>query len=321
MTPKPNLTGKTRYVLKFRFGGSDYPQNFFHYMLGYALPGFYEIDQLSKNTLKSDLHLFIEDWGPIMNEKFSELLNLYQISHSILNSDTPKNSETEVLYAERWDDYLGTKQYFKTASLLLKIKLLVKMALPGKANPAYLLRGRKIIKNIRSTRTGILNLLQQHQETMTESPKPYLFLQRVDESDKYNIQKKFGKGFDYGKVRRSLQGIDAACTKLQGMGYDIEQYTPGNENLLQQIRCFHNAHTVISIRGAELANVFWMKPQSKAIVIDNFGGVGAKTSPATVLADILDVNYCKIKVDTIKHPKIDQELFGTIVKKLKLKHA
>ncbi|GLQ11244.1 hypothetical protein GCM10007913_31760 [Devosia yakushimensis] len=71
----------------------------------------------------------------------------------------------------------------------------------------------------------------------------------------------------YGASRRSLVEIDESFEYFKSKGHNIEKYEPGSENIFGQIKRFYASDAVIGIKGAELSNVFWMKPGSKMFVV------------------------------------------------------
>jgi capsular polysaccharide biosynthesis protein len=48
-------------------------------------------------------------------------------------------------------------------------------------------------------------------------------------------------------------------------------YEPGRYTLVEQIRTFYNADGVVAIRGADLANLLWLKPGSLVFMVNPMG--------------------------------------------------
>ena len=108
----------------------------------------------------------------------------------------------------------------------------------------------------------------------------------------------------YGVGRRSLEGVGAAASVLRGRGYRVRVFEPGAHTLREQIRAFHASKGVIGIVGAELANILWMTPGSKVIVVKPLTMDWPMLSP--ILARILDLEYVSMSPEPDgMHPRLD----------------
>ena len=97
-------------------------------------------------------------------------------------------------------------------------------------------------------------------------PRPWLLLKRSDEPAFYGPEGSADKSH-YGVGRRAIANLAELTDDLRHGGLPVQTYEPGRDTLVQQIRTFHRADGVIAIRGAEFANVAWMRRGSAAIML------------------------------------------------------
>src|SRR5438093_24212 len=115
----------------------------------------------------------------------------------------------------------------------------------------------------------------------------------------------------YGTSRRSLLGIEEAAVALSRQSHRVAVFEPGRHTLAEQIRTFRNCKGIIAIRGAELANIVWMNPTSKVIVI-NAGKFHLSAPPAWGLAKLLGIRYIEIDWGEDPYPRLGNELVQRI---------
>ncbi|MEB2786436.1 glycosyltransferase 61 family protein [Algoriphagus persicinus] len=92
---------------------------------------------------------------------------------------------------------------------------------------------------------------------LSRAPKPQFI-----SSDALNKNRWFS---GYGNERRTLNQVEEGIEQLSTEGYDCLSYEPGSHNLACQINHFSKCSGIIGVRGAEFANMVWMK--ENAIVI------------------------------------------------------
>jgi hypothetical protein len=71
----------------------------------------------------------------------------------------------------------------------------------------------------------------------------------------------------YGTGRRSLEGLETCRDALLSRGVPALVYEPGAHTLTCQARHFSRARGAIGIRGAEFANLVWMRPASTVLML------------------------------------------------------
>ncbi len=124
--------------------------------------------------------------------------------------------------------------------------------------------------------------------------------------NKNHVKRGKSERLGYGVSRRGLLGIQAAKKKLLESEIPVEVFEPGQFSLTEQIKVFQSCKGIIAIKGAEFANLIWLKPHSQVILIKP---LCMNTVPyQKKLADILDLNYIEIETDQGNYPKLDPEI-------------
>jgi hypothetical protein len=265
------------------------------------------VSALLKRGKKGE-HVVLESYGPILDEKMAEVLHRFGITHEFI---APRSStKAEEILSQRWDSFMASSQYYKTAPWWLKTKLLVKGIFSRNLRSTLFWNRSTFRNDLHKVRQSILDAVGPVEHSAVSSDE-ILLLERAGVSEKYDAQLDIGSGYDYGKSRRSLTGVETAVAQLKSRGYNISVYTPGDHSLTEQIKRFHQAGKIITIRGAELANIVWMKPGSSVIVLDPKKGKGRNESPAKELAAYLGISYKVIYLDNA-FPELDEQLLTKI---------
>ena len=271
-----------RIKLKFSQKKNGSKEHFWHFLLGYLLPSIhYNCKNIPKwvKEGENDILLVFEDCGPIMNPLIKELATLFNIRHEIINTqiDNQAHPFDEIVNISRWDIRLGcsldfsiyfaiNNNYCSNISMRM-IHLIKGLKWSIKNHILHFpldLFGIKLKKEILFTRNLILNKLNSVEKP---SNSAYLLLERSDEHSYYaDNGKAERKG--YGKSRRALLNLEEECNDLTKKGIPVNIYEPGSYSLLHQIKTFNNSKGVIGIKGAELANLIWLNPGSKVVVIN-----------------------------------------------------
>ncbi|MBN2281851.1 MAG: glycosyltransferase family 61 protein [Candidatus Marinimicrobia bacterium] len=278
---------KYKFDERFHYGSSE---NFFHFMWGYLLPAIVEICKHQENQRIFE-HYYFHSCGPLMDQISHNLLSLFHINYLILDKKTFKDQKALFKRVPRWDVWAKkNKPTRKEKSSLSKIanrihyRLMRLLLLDTRKNSVYIQdiqQARKeVIKKIRST----------HKSDLTCKN---IILKR---SESPNYYKKGGPAeyHHFGTAIRSLSGIEKTIDNLKNHNFIFESYEPGIHPIDHQINSFAEACTVIGIRGAEYANMIWMQPGSKIIMIK------PKEMPPSVqkeIAEILQIRYFEIETE------------------------
>lgn len=132
----------------------------------------------------------------------------------------------------------------------------------------------------------------------------YLILKRSPQPEYYD---KGGKAEipTYGTGRRALIGIEDAARKLRNKNIPVKIFEPGRHTLAEQIKVFQYCKGIVAIKGAETANLIWMKPKSKVILIrpSKMGNPSLQKS----LAKLLGLSYFEIITEGM-YPTLNADL-------------
>ena len=254
-------------------------EHFFHFMLGYLLPG---LEWWTRRA--PDRAGRILTCGPLMDERILELSSLMGLEVRIepgwpaLDATKPG----EVFHCPRWDLWLMTRQ-------LNKFRLWLASRRSGSV-----LSGMRRIQALILKNCG-LGALSNH------PPKPeWLLLDRSEEHDFYR-QGGDAEISSYGKGRRAIANLVELELELKKAGIQVKIYEPGANPIQHQIKTFHEAHGIIGVRGAEFANLLWMRPGSRALMIAT--PTPRKNQATRNLALLQGISFQSLAVDT-KYPVV-----------------
>jgi len=241
-------------------------EHYWHFMLGYLLPAVHYYYKAGDQALS----LCYEDCGPLMNPLIVELNQLLDIPFEIIESDLSQEASTfdDAVYLPRWDVRMYISFYFlrypnrSNSDIPIKRKD-VKWFVNKNISFRRKSKGFQLRKDILTIRKRILDKIEIYDQN---KEAPYLLLDRSDIHQYYSSDGQ-AKVKGYGKSRRGLLNLREQCTLLNQQKIKTIVYEPGAHSLVDQIKAFNKARGVIAIRGAELANMIWMKPKSKVIVI------------------------------------------------------
>jgi len=245
-----------------------------------------------------------------MNKILHEILSLYNYNYEIIEKNTSglEAAFSEVIVIPRWE--VQTYEYAKkediqfTSTYLKIISTKMLLYIP-------LLKNRKIKTDFLSSILNVrANSLRKIDKSFT-TPKNneflnnYLILKRSSQPRYYDK----GGGAEiptYGTARREVIGIEKTVQDLRENNISIKIYEPGKHTLIEQINIFRNCKGIVGIRGAEFANLIWMKPKRKVILIHP---IDMLRHPAErVLSKYLGHNYFEITTKEGNFPTLDTNL-------------
>ena len=320
----------TNYYLKFdkkTLRGT--PEHYWHFMWGYLLPALNEIinieqDINSKNVSKTFL---FRSCGPVMNNLINEMLLLYNCNYKILEKDVlDTGNHFATIMIPRWDVWLmnmALRQNIESPKIkdFEFIWKHLKISFKSRSLKKFFLLSKKhfVIKKNAPKADFLSSILNVKKNTIHKihnlfpdsginlAPDNYLLLKRSLQP-KYYEKGGEEEGPTYGTGRRELMGIEDAAKKLRSKDISVKVFEPGKHTLVEHIITFQNCKGIVGIRGAEFANLIWMKQKSKVIFID----------PLTInnpplqkpLAKLLRLNYFEIKTNEGSHPTLNAELIS-----------
>ena len=238
-------------------------EHFFHFMWGYLLPA---ISFILNQADKGRNRYYFESCGPVMDRLTKEMIDLLEIDASILANQNVEFIQ-EPCVVPRWDIHL-LRDYIlgfdkDVSNHIAKFKsdsdLVVYLST---SNFTDKLRGQ-IIELRDIIISGIMNKSNLTTEMIND---PWLVLRRSEQPDYYAIEGK-AENKGYGMSRRGLKDIDIFVNKKKGLGLNITAYESGIHTIAHQIHTFNQAKGIIGIKGAEFANLIWMRENSRVIQI------------------------------------------------------
>lgn len=232
-----------------------------------------------------------------MNEILEEVLTLYKYHFRIIDENDGLVSNVKSSFVPRWDiwiDELAAGQQTGSDSVSpisdLSIRLLQLVSKGIKKS------GTRYLASITRVRDNTLARLGSFEtdEKLKSLESKYLILKRSAQPLFY-MQGGQSEIPGYGTARRELKGIEEAGTYLNDRGIPAEIFEPGNHSYREQMVVFQRCRGVIGIKGAEFANLLWMRKGSKVIQIRP--SVMQTNNMQKILADLLELDFCEL-VDT-----------------------
>lgn len=246
-----------------RFGSR---QHYFHFTWGYLLPALDRMLPVAPDPPGVGFEL--ESCGPSMDPRMREVAEWIAAPVRIVPPETGgKPADLEERLA-RWDVWLRGRTS-------LPIRLASGLHRHGLRHP--------VLAGIERVRDFVLMRALAEGGPRTETPtslapsnessaptaperREWLLLKRSEEPSFYRVGGPAEKP-TYGVTRRSIANLDALAGELARRGLPIRIYEPGLDALAQQARTYHAAAGVIGVRGAELANIVWMRPRSGVVML------------------------------------------------------
>jgi Glycosyltransferase 61 len=324
---KSRSKARSRYYLRFDAGvtyGS--PKHFFHFMWGYLLPAIYTIN--ASTNPESSQYLF-RSCGPVMDELTREVMSLCRYRFSIVPNilDDPNDvnenigkrrrvSQTIQVIVPRWDIGLlrshlleqDTATYDRHTSKMRKQLTEHPLLLNLLQQKDFSSELSSAIAHVRSQILREIDALEDHSDFCTDFDayaERYLLLERSPEPSEPSESGFYAKR-GYGASRRALVGLEEEKQKLEQKNIPVKVFEPGRYKLAEQITVFQRCRGIVGIKGAEFANMIWLKPKSRVILIKP---IRFNTPPVQAyLADMLELNYVEIETDQGPFPKLEHEL-------------
>lgn len=269
-------------------------QHFYHFLLGYLLPALHVV-----RTHGRDRHYVLESCGPVMDPLIDDAMALLGVVHWSVDSTVARDSIAARLVVPRWDVRLLRDQL--VGSEERPHHRIRAMRDDLRAHPdvaAELERSDtipRLLADIADLRRSLIEAagLTTSPSMMTGEGR-YLVLRRSEQPAFY-AQGGPAEIPGYGTYRRTLHGIDEGVTWLSRHGYAVSSFEPGAHSLREQIRAFGSSAGAIGIAGAEFANVVWMSPGSRVVVLRPT--VMDHPFVTEILAHLLGIDYVEILVE------------------------
>ncbi len=233
--------------LAFQPGTPGSAEHYFHFLLGYVLPAIGTIRRGRIHATKPPRYL-LRSCGPVMDVVLDEIFQAFGLSFDIAVKTDPRFEAVDAVRVPRWD-------------------LSIFLGPDGHRMPSRGSSRCDTLHRLSEVRDQVVDLALASHDTADLYADKVLLLKRSVEPDFYRT----GGSAEiarYGIGRRSLSGQDWAKAKLDAAGLPAEIYEPGAHGFFDQVRAFNACRGVVAIRGAEVANMLWMRPEAFCVVLN-----------------------------------------------------
>jgi hypothetical protein len=287
----PTATHQLAWDGRVAFGSR---QHFYHFLLGYLLPALHLV-----RTHGRDRHYVLDSCGPVMDVLIDDAMALLGVELWSVDSTVAAERVTARLVVPRWDIRLLRDQLVGTEDRVHHRIRAMREDLRAHPDVAAELERSdtipRLLADITDLRSSLLETVGlTARPAMVTGERRYLVLQRSEQPAFY------ARGGPaeipgYGTFRRTLHGTDEGVAWLSQHGYAVSSFEPGARSLGEQIRAFGSSAGAIGIAGAEFANVVWMSPGSRVVVLRPT--VMDHPFVTEVLARLLRIDYVEIPVE------------------------
>lgn len=252
-------------VCRYRFENiSDLPgskEHYFHFLLGYLLPALAHARKVRPGST-----LCFDDCGPVMAPLLPQACALAGFGW-IPSTEKHVRWETNV---DRWDLSFFSGDAFCDPS-------------PDMQRVSYPLIS--ICQHLK--RVAFLNV-------PNSVPEDRIIIMQRSPSHPYYNRGGQAEIPGYGTGRREILNIQHIVDMIKTAGYPVQLVEPGGLSFAEQIRLFAKARLVIGIRGAEFANLVWMRPRSSALMLCE--PILQENHAASSLAEMFNVSFSTLPV-------------------------
>lgn len=230
-----------------RFGNHEH---YFHFTWGYLLPLIDRILSIPEDAPPPGIE--VQSCGPTMDPRFEDVARWVEVPLRVaqMRGETVKSEE----WVARWDVWLRSR---------FALRVRIASALHARGLRHCVLTGIERVRAFAIARA----LAESTSAASTErAGREWLLLKRSEEPSFYRVGGPAAKP-TYGVTRRSIANLEELGGELSRRGLPVRIYEPGRDDLAAQIRTYHDAAGVVGIRGAELANILWMRPGSGVVML------------------------------------------------------
>ncbi len=294
---------RTKYHLAFnnqRSYGS--PKHFFIYIWGYLLPALYLMDQMQlKASQNTKVTFTLSTCGPVMDQLMASLFT--DLGYAFTIAAPNEVAAETTLLVPRWDILMRySVNRHPRKGMAFRKRL---------AGHYHWLRQWQGMRQLHGHIRAVHHLVARHMPLKATATaefnygalqNTYLIIQRSAPPKNYERSALNKEATDYGIERRSLNGVEAAVTQLGQAGIKAMAFEPGIHDITHQINMFYHCKGIIGIRGAEFANMVWLRPGSTCIMIDTTH-IDAPP-PQRILAQAMGLQYTELSTNQ-KHTTLN----------------
>lgn len=306
-----------KYYLMFEERkGCGPKEQFFHFLWGYLLPSVYFILKIRPSIDRRNETKFVFcSCGAVMDVMIDEMAEVYDFKYSI--EELRSNQRGNEVVVPRWDLFLIYYTAYLKREYWVLVKNFIKELVIYKKRP-QILKFKRSTKEILDARTRILERLftldSSFKKVGSNLVSGFYILERSKKKKIKNVLSGRIEVYTFPKTHKTLIGIESSVKEFHSRGIDMDTFEPGQYSLKDQVKFFYNCSGVLAIRSAELANILWMKAESKVIVL-NFYKNGT-SSPSMAIAKIFNLEFTELKED-VNRKKMKTALIDKICNILK----
>ncbi len=256
-------------------------EHYYHFLLGYLLPCVHTISGLGhtrQGVGQQERIWHVRSCGPLMDRVMEEALGSLGVRYEVASAaDLDARVALETVTMPRFDRWLAGIRW---------------RAAQHRSDATF---GRML-----DAATRCAALLQGNDPSHIRDGA-YLLIRRSEQPEYY---RRGGPAeiAEYGTGRRSLLGIDEAAEFLTARGIDVQVFEPGRHSLAMQIDAFRRCRGVIAMRGAELANMVWLRPGAQIFMFHP--PMRSSQAPQSAIAALLGLHLVDMPVPA-QHHRID----------------
>lgn len=266
------------------WGDETVAENYYHFCLGYLLPLADHLIAGRDRTNARTQSVICRSCGPLMDRVLTEMLTTLDVRYDLRDRFDPVFQDPRAIPMPRWDMFFARRPWrdaLKAGKLDQDRRLLPTQPAPdrtGSYAPTSLqrLRQRLFIRQPaglvhrrmdRVKRYFLQSVRSKHAgpPSVVAGRRPTLILRRAKPAQNFH-QTANPNIKTYGATRRSLANTEEIYTVLTASGRQAMIYEPGSDTWLGQIARFSSCSGVIALRGAEIANTFWMPAGAKVVL-------------------------------------------------------
>ncbi|MEO0361186.1 MAG: glycosyltransferase 61 family protein [Pseudomonadota bacterium] len=291
------MTGMLAFDGRGRFGSREH---FFHYMWGFLLPALHRLTSTGAAGGAAAMSC-----GPVMDAVTAEAFGLLGLEVEI--RDEPPGEGAILL--PRWDAALRRNcPYFTPApSAAARLRRALGAAAYALRDPGFAPRPGELALIRRRIAAFAPTLLRAAEASVGDASRfdgRILLLKRAAMRN-YYAEGGGAANKGYGAGRRSLLGVDEAAEALRAAGMPAVVFVPGEADFATQIVAFNRAAGLVAIRGAELANMVWMRRGARALVFAPRRMMEENPPIPTLVAQMAAVRYREVARDDGAHFALD----------------
>lgn len=259
-------------------------EHYHHFLLGYLLPCVHTISELTRTRPDADdqaCKWLVRSCGPLMDRILEEALGSLGVRYEVASAaDLDVRKATESVTVPRFDRLCAECAWHPRRH---RSQGWWRHMMAAADCCAMQLRGAEVHRI--------------HEGA-------YLLIRRSEQPEYY---RRGGPAEldGYGTGRRSLLGIDEASDFLARRGIKAEVFEPGQHSLATQIDAFRRCRGIIAMRGAELANMVWLRPGARIFMFHP--PMRSMRAPQSAIAALMGLDLVEMPVPA-EHHRIDPVL-------------